>query len=117
VLEPLDLRPGWQEFELRYYASGMRRGQADVVLNSELRLRKVDLSPTMLRIPTCGMSIGISRRLSVSERYAHRGEFQYGGHIDRVRIEPGALAPGSILEPSEEVVQAKIRADASRLQQ
>jgi arylsulfatase A-like enzyme len=117
VLEPLELRPGWQEFELHYYASGMRRGQADVVLNGELRLRKVDLSPTMLRIPTCGMSIGISRRLSVSELYAHRDEFQYGGHIDRVRIEPGALAPGSILEPSEEVVQAKIRADASRLQQ
>ena len=112
VLEPLGLTAGWQEFELRYRASGMRRGQADVVLNGAPRLQRVELSPTMLRVPTCGMSIGISRRLSVSERYAHKGDFRYGGRIDRVRIEPGVLAPGSILEPSEEVVQAKMRPSA-----
>ena len=69
-----------------------------------------DLSPTMLRVPSCGMSIGISRRLSVSERYEHRGAFEYGGRITRVRIEPGELAPGSLLEPSEEVVQTRMRA-------
>lgn len=112
VLEPITLAAGWQEFELRYRATGMRKGHADVVLNSVPRLKNVDLSPTMLRVPTCGMSIGISRRLSVSERYAHKGDFRYGGRIDRVRIEPGLLAPGSILEPSEEIAQTRMRISA-----
>ncbi|MBM3354364.1 MAG: arylsulfatase [Betaproteobacteria bacterium] len=112
LLKPVALAAGRQAFELRYRATGKRQGCADVVLNGEPRLTGADLSPTMLRVPTCGMSIGLSRRLSVSERYAHRGDFRYGGHIERVRIEPGALAPGSSLEPSEEVMQARMRAPA-----
>jgi hypothetical protein len=66
-----------------------------------------------MRIPSCGMSIGVSRRLAVSERYEHRGAFEYGGQIDRIRIEPGEMAPGSLVEPSEEAFQAKLRAAAA----
>ena len=58
------------------------------------------------------MSIGLSRRLAVSERYEHRGAFEYGGQIERIRIEPGVIAPGSQVEPSEAAYQAKLRAAA-----
>ncbi|MFN0163922.1 MAG: arylsulfatase [Burkholderiales bacterium] len=112
VLAPIAMAAGRQVFELNYRATGKRQGRADVVLNGELHHSGADLSPTMLRVPTCGMSIGISRRLSVSERYAQKGDFRYGGTIERVRIEPGALAPGSALEPSEEVAQARMRTPA-----
>ena len=56
------------------------------------------------------MSIGMSRRTAVSEHFADKGAFEYTGQIDRVRIEPGVLAPGSLEEPSEEIFQAKLRA-------
>ena len=81
-------------------------------LNDTVQLEGVDLSPTLVRIPSCGMSIGVSRRLAVSERYEHRGAFEYGGQIARIRIEPGAIAPDSLVEPSEEAYQARLRAAA-----
>ncbi len=81
-------------------------------LNGVLQIEAADLSPSLLRISSCGMSVGISRRTAVSERYAHRGAFEYGGKIDRVRIEPGALAPGSRAQTSEVEIQAKMRAAA-----
>jgi hypothetical protein len=83
-------------------------------LNGVVQVEAVDLSPTLVRIPSCGMSIGLSRRLSVSERYEHRGTFEFGGQIVRIRIEPGDVAPGSLVEPSEAVYQAKLRAAAGR---
>jgi hypothetical protein len=64
----------------------------------------------MLKVPSSGLSVGLSRRLSVSERHADRGSFAYTGTIDRIHIEPGELAPGSILEPSEAKAQARMRA-------
>jgi len=117
-VDPARLRQMIDEFETEagenheYSATGARKGQASAWLHDKPCATEVDLSPTMLRIPTAGMSVGLSRRLSVSERYAHHGAFQYAGVIDHVLIRPGELAPESILEPSEEVAQARIRAAA-----
>lgn len=113
VLPPITLSEGPQHYRFEYAATGARKGHASAWLNDQRSVANIDLSPTMLRIPTAGMSVGLSRRLSVSERYAHRGAFQYGGRIDHILIEPGELAPGSLLEPSEEVAQAAIRAAAA----
>jgi arylsulfatase len=113
TLTPIALSAGAQNFEFDYRATGGRKGHATVSLNGTRHLEGVDLSPTLMRIPSCGMSIGVSRRLAVSERYEHRGAFEYGGQIDRIRIDPGEMAPGSLVEPSEEAFQAKLRAAAA----
>lgn len=112
ALPVMTLSEGAQIFRFNYVATGARKGHASAWLNDMQSADAIDLSPTMLRIPTAGMSVGLSRRLSVSERYAHRGAFQYEGVIDHVLITPGELAPGSALEPSEERAQAAIRAAA-----
>lgn len=112
ALTPLTLSAGSQCVAFHYHATGRRKGHASVQINGRLLLEGVDLSPSLLRIPSNGMSIGLSRRLSVSEHYEHRGSFEYSGRIDRVRIQPGALAPGSEAEPSEAVYQARLRAAA-----
>jgi hypothetical protein len=82
TLKPVPLSAGAQHFEFDYRATGARKGHASVSLNGTRHLEGVDLSPTLMRIPSCGMSIGVSRRLAVSERYEHRGAFEYGGQID-----------------------------------
>jgi arylsulfatase len=110
VVGPIALVPGAQTFELRYRAEAGRRGSADLLLNGGLASKAIELSPTMLKVPSSGLSVGLSRRLSVSERHADRGSFAYTGTIDRIHIEPGELAPGSILEPSEAKAQARMRA-------
>ncbi|MFM7568209.1 MAG: sulfatase-like hydrolase/transferase, partial [Betaproteobacteria bacterium] len=112
-LPPVSLSEGRQHYRFDYLATGGRKGQASAWLNDKPCVDDIDLSPTMLRIPTAGMSVGLSRRLSVSERFAHRGAFQYPGVIDHILIVPGELAPGSGLEPSEEIAQATIRAAAN----
>jgi len=112
-LPPVSLSEGRQHYRFDYLATGGRKGQASAWLNDQPCVDDIDLSPTMLRIPTAGMSVGLSRRLSVSERFAHRGAFQYPGVIDHILIVPGELAPGSGLEPSEEIAQATIRAAAN----
>ena len=109
ALPAMALSEGAQTFRFNYVATGGRKGHASAWLNDMQSADAMDLSPTMLRIPTAGMSVGLSRRLSVTERYAHRGAFQYDGVIDHILIEPGELAPGSALEPSEERAQAAIR--------
>ena len=113
TLTPIALSGGAQTFTFDYRATGARKGNATVSLNGVVQIEGVDLSPTLVRIPTSGMSIGLSRRLAVSERYEHRGAFEYGGRIERIRIEPGAIAPDSLIEPSEAVYQAKLRAAAA----
>ena len=114
TLTPIRLSAGAQTFSFDYRAIGARKGHATVSLNGVVQVEAVDLSPTLVRIPSCGMSIGLSRRLAVSERYEHRGTFEYGGQITRIRIEPGETAPGSLVEPSEAAYQAKLRAAAGR---
>jgi hypothetical protein len=109
TVTPITLSSGAQVFEYSYHATGDRKGNADITLNGVQLFNKVDLSPSLLRIPSCGLSIGISRRTAVSERYEHKGAFEYTGNIDRLRITPGELAPASLEEPSEEIYQDKLR--------
>jgi arylsulfatase A-like enzyme len=112
AISPITLSEGSQDFAFTYRAIGGRKGLANVSLNGFDHCTDLDLSPSLLRVPNSGMSIGISRRTAVSEQYEHKGSFEYTGQIDRVRIEPGELAPGSLEEPSEESYQAKLRAPA-----
>ena len=110
AISPIPLSKGSQHFEFAYSAIGGRKGLADVSLNGIQHFKGLDLSPSLLRVPSSGMSVGMSRRTAVSERYEDKGTFEYTGQIDRIRIEPGELAPGSLEEPSEESYQAKLRA-------
>lgn len=109
TVAPVRLLEGSQRFELCYRALANRQGEADISLNGSIFHAAVNLSPTMLKIPSSGMSVGISRRLSVSEQTEKWGAFPYTGQIDRVRVEPGPLAAGSILEPNEAVAQTLLR--------
>ena len=109
-LAPMALSPGAQDFVLHFRALGNRRGQGDFTLNGVAVLGAVDLSPTLVRLPSGGLSVGISRRQAVSQRYADRGSFRYSGRIDRVRLAPGQQAPGTPMVINEAAVQAAIRA-------
>jgi arylsulfatase A-like enzyme len=109
-LAPVVLTPGAQVFELDYRAVGGRRGEGTVRLNGQEVFTRADLSPTWMRVPSGGLSVGLSRRQAVSERYADRGAFRYAGSIARVRIEPGARAPDAQVPIDEARFQAALRA-------
>ncbi len=113
-LAPMPLRAGAQHFVLDYHAIGERKGQGKITLNDLTVHADADLSPTLVRLPSGGLSVGISRRQSVSVRYAHRGTFRYAGAIHSVRIEPGPQAPGTPMLIDEAQVQARIRAMATQ---
>lgn len=109
-LAPMPLSAGAQCFVLDYRALGDRKGQGHFTLNDQVVLAAADLSPTLVRLPSGGLSVGLSRRQAVSERYAHRGSFRYAGLIESVRIEPGPQAPGTPMLIDEAAVQAAMRA-------
>ena len=113
-LAPIALQPGAQDFVLDYRAIGERKGEGDFQLNGRACARGVELSPTLVRVPSGGLTVGLNRRQSVSLRYADRGVFRYSGRIERVRIEPGPQAPGTPLVIDEAAVQAAMRAAAAR---
>ena len=115
-LAPIKLVEGPQIFEFRYKAIGERKGIANVTLNGVICFVDLDLSPTLLRIPNSGLSVGVSRRTAVSEQYEDMGSFKYSGHIGRIRIEPGDLAPKSPEEISEEIYQLKLRGSSDKLE-
>ena len=115
-LAPIKLVEGPQIFEFRYKAIGERKGIANVTLNGVICFVDLDLSPTLLRIPNSGLSVGVSRRTAVSEQYEDMGSFEYSGHIDRIRIEPGDIAPKSPEEISEETYQSKLRDSLDKLE-
>jgi len=103
---PLDcpripLKPGVHRFELDYRAIGQRKGEGRLLLDGAECMAMADMSPTLGRLPHEGVDVGIDRRSATSSRYAEFGVFQYTGTINRVRIEPGAQAPGSIFNRPE----------------
>jgi arylsulfatase len=112
-LSPVMLSPGEQVFELDYRAVGGRRGEATIHLNGRSVCTAMDLSPTLVRLPSGGLSIGLSRRQAVSERFEHRGRFAYAGRIDSLRIEPGPKAPDSRVITDEAQAQAILREGGS----
>ena len=95
---------------LSYRALGDRKGQGHFTLNGQVVAAAADLSPTQVRLPSGGLSVGINKRRAISERYAHRGAFRYSGRIDRVRLEPGAQPADSPMVLDEAAVQARLRA-------
>ena len=108
-LAPIPLIPGAQDFVLDYRALGERKGQGHFTLNGRVVFDAADLSPTMVRLPSGGLSVGINKRRSISERYADRGAFRYSGRIDVVRLEPGAQPADSPMVLDEAAVQARMR--------
>ena len=113
-LAPIGLSFGAQDFVLRYRALGDRKGQGHFTLNGEVVVAEADLSPTLVRLPSGGLSVGINKRRAISERYADRGAFRYSGRITRVRLEPGAQPVDSPMVLDEAAVQARLRAAASK---
>ena len=111
-LAPMPLAPGAQDFVLRYSALGERKGRGSFSVNGQLLRDAVDLSPTMVRLPSGGLSVGINRRRPISERYADRGTFRYTGAIDSVHIEPGPQPADTPMLLDEAAIQARMRAAA-----
>ena len=97
---------------LDYRALGARKGQGRITLNGRTMVDAADLSPTLVRLPSGGLSVGINRRRAISDRYASRGVFRYSGRIDSVRIEPGPQASDTPMVLDEAEVQARMRAAA-----
>ena len=101
-------------FELRYSATGGRKGQGGFSLNGQLVRDAVDLSPTLVRLPSGGLSVGINRRSPISARYRDRGTFRYSGQISTVRIEPGRQPADTPMLLDESAIQARMRAAAAK---
>jgi arylsulfatase len=112
-LAPIPLVPGAQDFVLDYTALGGRKGRGRFTLNGAVVLAGADLSPTLVRLPSGGLSVGLNRRRAISARYADRGSFRYGGRIEVVRIEPGPQPADTPMLLDEAAVQAQIRAAAA----
>ncbi len=108
-IAPIPLTPGVQDFSLDYRALGERKGQGHFTLNGRVVCEGADLSPTLVRLPSGGLSVGINKRHPISHRYADRGAFAYNGRIDVARLEPGKQAPDSPMVLDEAAVQARMR--------
>lgn len=114
-LAPIPLTSGAQDFVLNYRALGERKGQGHFTLNGRVVFDAADLSPTLVRLPSGGLSVGINKRRAICERYANRGTFRYSGRIDVVRLEPGAQPTDSPMVLDEAAVQERLRAAAQAL--
>lgn len=112
-LTPIALAQGVQDFVLNFSALGGRKGQGKIMLNGHTAVEAADLSPTIVRLPSGGLSVGINRRRAVSDRYASRGTFRYSGSINVVRLEPGPQPTDTPMVLDEAEVQARLRAEAS----
>jgi arylsulfatase len=100
-LPPVSLAAGVQEVVFEFRALGNRQGAGRILLNGREALPEVPMSPTMGRLPSEGIDVGIDRRQPASTRYAAFGSFQYSGVIDWVRVEPGSQAPGTVINMPE----------------
>ena len=100
-LSPVALAAGAQDVVLEYRALGQRRGEGRLLVNGVEAVPYTGMSPTIIGIHVEGIDIGMDRRQRVSHRYASKRTFPYSGTIDRVVIEPGPQAPGSIINSIE----------------
>lgn len=108
-LAPMPLKPGHQDLHWHFEALGQRQGHSDLSLNGQAWVTGVNMSPTLVRIPSGGLTVGMSRRQSVSERYASLGTFNYTGIVRQLRIVPGPQAPDSPMEIDEAKIQNRLR--------
>jgi arylsulfatase A-like enzyme len=100
-LPPIPLSAGTCEMVLEYRALGARKGSGRISLNGVEQVAETEMSPTLGRLPHEGLDVGVDRRWHTSERYAKRGAFRYSGMIERVQVEPGPQAAGSIFNRPE----------------
>lgn len=100
-LPGIRLATGNHEVILDYRAIGKRRGVGRLFLDGMEVVPETEMSPTMVRMPSEGIDIGIDRRQPASRNYAKFGAFRYSNDIAFVRIVPGAQAPGTISNMSE----------------
>jgi len=104
-LPPVPMRPGRHEAVLEFKALGKRQGVGRIVLNGREAVPSTPMSPTIGRLPSEGIDVGIDRRQPASARYAAFGTFRYTGAIEFVRVEPGAQAPGTLINMPEPEAQ------------
>jgi len=104
----LTIKPGRQQLVIEHHAPGKLKGTATVSLVAGDDIRAsgiVNMSPAILHLNGEGLDIGLDRKTKVSAEYEGRGVFAYPGKIDWLRIEPGAQAPGSMVNQAELAVQ------------
>ena len=80
---------------LRHTALGRLRGLGELSVNDMLVQRDIDMSPTIVKLGSEGLDIGIDRRQPLLTPARQPGGFRYTNRIERVRIEAGRQAPGS----------------------
>ncbi|EHP42168.1 arylsulfatase [Cupriavidus basilensis OR16] len=102
---PVPLAQGDHHFVLEHRALGARRASATVLLDGQVAMAAMDMSPTILRLTGEGLDVGCDRRLKVSERYKARGAFRYNGAIRFVRLTPGKQAADSLANRPERLAQ------------
>jgi len=100
-IQPIQLAEGVQEIALDYCALGKRQGSGRLLLNDKEVMPETPMSPTIVRLPSEGIDIGVDRRQPASKNYAQFGCFKYSNEINWVRLDPGAQAPGTISNMSE----------------
>lgn len=100
-LPRIPLSQGVHEVLLDYRAAGKRQGFGQLLVDGEEAVPATSMSPTIVRLPSEGIDIGIDRRQPASKVYAKFGAFRYTNAIDWVRLKPGAQAPGTASNLSE----------------
>ena len=104
-LPQIKLSDGVQEILLDYRTLGKRQGSGQLFLNGREIIPETPMSPTIVRLPSEGIDVGIDRRQPASKRYAKFGAFKYSNEIAWVRLEPGEQAHGTISNMPEAKAQ------------
>ncbi len=99
-----------QELVFDFRALGRRQGAGRILVNGSEVVAETPMSPTLGRLPCEGIDIGLDRRQPASTKYARFGSFSYTGLIEWVRVEPGAQAPGTLINMSESAAQKRASA-------
>lgn len=104
----LALRPGANVLRIDHSAPGKLRGVGAVSLavdGKQYAQATLEMSPGILALNGEGLDIGLDRKTKVSPECEGRGVFAYPGSIDLLRVDPGAQAPGSMVNQAEIAVQ------------
>ena len=94
-----------------YQALGSRKGQGRILVNGRECAPFTAMSPTLGRLPSEGVDVGIDRRQPASRHYAPFGNFKYTHAIEGVRVEPGPQAPGTKINMREDLAQRQTVSD------
>lgn len=104
-LAPIPLESGTVEMVFDYEALGKRQGQGRILVNGREWVPRTPMSPSLGRLPSEGIDVGIDRRQPATHHYAKFGTFKYSHTIEGVRVEPGPQAPGSLINMPEDLAQ------------